>query len=97
MVTPDGDIIDVRSAEGTFDRAESKLILTGGLRAAHSNGFVLAAPGGSADLDANTAETDGSTLITGPEIKLTAGKANIDGTTEVVVFSQGVKLIYTPE
>lgn len=97
MVTPEGDVIDVRSAEGSFDRSVSVLTLTGGLRAAHSSGFVMAAPGGRADLDANTAETEGSTLVTGPEIKLTAGKATIDGTSEVVVFSDGVKLIYTPE
>jgi lipopolysaccharide export system protein LptC len=97
MITPEGDVIDVRSAEGSFDRSVSALTLTGGLRAAHSNGFVMAAPGGRANLDANTAETDGSTLVTGPEIKLTAGKATIDGTSEVVVFSEGVKLIYTPE
>lgn len=98
---PDGLRIDLRGAEGTLDNDARTVRVEGGLRLARSDGFTLSTEGAEARLDGLAGHTTGEAIILGPGVTLNAGRAEVifdtETSTQRIVFTQGVKLIYTPQ
>jgi lipopolysaccharide export system protein LptC len=99
IVQPDGIQIDFRGAEGVMDNASRTLRIDGGLRLSRTDGFTLSARGAEVALDGQWAETTSDVIVLGPGLTLSAGRAvmrpDADSGAREVVFTDGVKLVYT--
>ena len=101
IVQLDGVQIDIRGAEGVMDNPRGMLRLEGGVRLSRTDGFTLSAEGAEVQLDGQWAETTSDVIVLGPGLTLSAGRAVMkpddkSGAREVV-FTDGVKLVYTPQ
>jgi len=101
VMQTDGVQIDIRGAAGAMDNAARMVQITGGLRLSRTDGYTLSTEGAEASLDGQRGETTGEVIVLGPGITLTAGKAQLvpDPATGArqVVFTDGVKLVYTAQ
>ncbi|WP_424967190.1 MULTISPECIES: hypothetical protein [unclassified Dinoroseobacter] len=97
----DGLQVDIRAARGVVDNATDTVRVEGGLRLSRTDGFVLSAEGAEARLDGQTAQSRGDVIVLGPGITLNAGSAEYRRDPESgaaqLLFTQGVKLVYTPQ
>lgn len=101
IIQLDGIQIDIRGAEGVMDSDTRTIRIEGGLRLARTDGFTLSTEGAEARLDGQWAETTSDVIVLGPGLTLSAGRAVVEpdpvsGGREVV-FTDGVKLVYTPQ
>lgn len=99
VVQLDGIQIDIRGAEGVMDNTRRTIRIEGGLRLSRTDGFTLSTDGAEASLDGQRAETTGDVIVLGPGLTLSAGRALMQPDPETgsreVVFTDGVKLVYT--
>lgn len=100
LLDESGEQIVINAGEGALDAAEERAIGGQGLQITHSDGFVMKSWSGWALLDGTRAETDGAVTVTMDKIDLAAGRMifrqNPDGSDQLLVFTDGVKLVYGP-
>ncbi len=99
--TPDGATIDITAADALIDGSENKIDLTGGVKLVTSTNYTIHTPGLAAAMDATHIQSKGRITAEGPLGNLSAGQATITQTppnsgTYLLVFQDGVKLIYDP-
>lgn len=100
MNAPDGVAIDVTAIEGEIDgRAEIARFL-GLARVITSNGYELETNGLIADLKSGVVTSDGVLEVRAPFGAIAAGQVRFDfaeGDGQQMLFTGGVKLLYTPQ
>jgi lipopolysaccharide export system protein LptC len=101
MTTASGDEITFDGGVAMIDQNEKIATVQDGLRIVHSDGYILTAKGGFTQFDGTEAMSEGDVVMKGPGITVTAGRAELrpePGTeSQVVVFSGGVRVLYTPQ
>jgi len=100
--TPDGARVDIEAAHAVVDGAASVLTLSGGVVVTTSTDYRIEAAGLVTKMDRAEMESEGAVQATGPLGTLDAGQASIapadgDASTYLLVFKDGVKLIYVPK
>jgi lipopolysaccharide export system protein LptC len=100
--TPDGARVDIEAAEAVVVGAASVLTLSGGVVVTTSTDYRIEATGLVTKMDRAEMESEGAVQATGPLGTLDAGQARIapadgDASTYLLVFKDGVKLIYVPK
>lgn len=98
---PDGLRIDLSAAEGRIDEASGRMSLTGNVRIVTSTGYRMTTPGLDSALDRTELHSAGTVRAEAPYGTIDAGNmvirhedAGIPG--YVLLFNEGVKLIYEP-
>lgn len=98
---PSGTTIHISSPEGTIDMAANLALLQGGTRLESSIGYTVESSDIVARYDMVRVTTGGQVEATGPGGRITAGAMGLerDAATGayVLVFKDGVRLIYDPE
>lgn len=99
--TPDGQGLDVSSTTGAIDTGDGLARLSGDVTFVTTTGYQMETETMFADLDNTRVESAGAVEGDGPPGHLTAGKMILtprEGETGryVLVFNEGVKLIYRP-
>ncbi|MEE9427657.1 MAG: LPS export ABC transporter periplasmic protein LptC [Paracoccaceae bacterium] len=101
--TPDGGKVDITATTGILDNTERTASLSGGVSLITSNGYTITTDAIIANLETAAISTDGSILANGPLGHVSAGKLILQQktipdteNTYELVFTEGVKLIYTP-
>ncbi len=101
MDAPDGTTLRITSGTSLLDTVAQTARLDGLSRVITSNGYTMETNGLSADLNSGEVVSDGRLAIQAPFGDLTAGKVRIrtspDGTGQQMVFTDGVRLLYTPQ
>jgi len=99
--TADGIRIDIRAGMGEVDTAARTARLTGLARVETSNGFEMETSAITANLSTGRITSDGALEVQTPFGSLTAGQLVIGipagGTGQVMLFQNGVRLIYVPQ
>jgi len=100
--TPDGVRTEISAELGMIDNAAGTVLLQGAVQLMTTLGYRVETSAISASLDRTSVMTDGQISATGPLGALTAGKmelvlADPASNTYVLMFTQGVKLVYDPE
>ncbi len=102
---PSGELIRVTARRGSVDSLAKTAELSDGITLETSDGYVAKSDGLSFALDRLKVESHGAITATGPQVNITAGAMSIHldetrGSEEspgyLLVFKNGVKLIYTP-
>jgi lipopolysaccharide export system protein LptC len=97
----DGTTLNVTSGVSILDQSNQTARLNGLSRVTTSSGYTMETVGISADLRTGEIVSDGPLEVRAPFGELSAGKVRIavskDGTGQQMVFTQGVRLLYTPE
>lgn len=97
----DGTTLQVTSGVSILNSAAKTARLNGLSRVTTSNGYSMETVGISADLRTGEIVSDGPLEVQAPFGELSAGKVRIavskDGTGQQMVFTQGVRLLYTPQ
>ena len=97
----DGTQIDLNSGGGEIDNDTQVARLTGLTHLETSNGYQMETGGVTADLTTGRIVTDGALEVQAPFGSLTAGQLIIEtpdtGTGQVMLFQNGVRLVYTPQ
>lgn len=98
METPDGGVTDLVAGVGRMDAEAGKVVLSDGVVLTSSTGYVVEMAGVSMATDRTALDSDGAVQAVGPLGTLNAGTLHIgmSGTGYVVVFKDGVRLIYQP-
>lgn len=98
LETPDGVTTDLSASDGALDAAAGLLTLTGDVRIAASNGYVILTDELTAALDRTLIDSPGAVAATAPMGRIDAGAMHMttEGDDYVVVFNGGVKLVYEP-
>ncbi|WP_245875407.1 LPS export ABC transporter periplasmic protein LptC [Tabrizicola aquatica] len=99
--TPDGGQTELRAASAVMDKAGKQVVLSGGVRVTTNSGYQLDTAEIVAKLDRTGLESRGEVQATGPAGKIVAGGMTLgqDNRTPgayVLVFTQGVRLLYQP-
>lgn len=101
VTAADGSDIKITAIEGEINGANKVARLLGLARLETSNGYTMETNGLTADLTSGVIQSDGALEIRAPYGRITAGKvtfqASKDNTGQQMLFTQGVKLIYTPQ
>lgn len=95
----DGTQATIRSDTGVVDTTEWFTRLTGGVAMTTSDGFRISTNEIITALDRTDIKASGAVQVESPLGELSAGQMQITGDAEkghVLVFNQGVKLIYRP-
>lgn len=100
--TPDGAQVDIEAANALVDGGASLLTMSGGVVVTTSTEYRIDTKGLTSKLDRTELESDGAVRATGPLGTLDAGQARIapaegDASTYLLVFKDGVKLVYVPK
>jgi lipopolysaccharide export system protein LptC len=101
LATPDGATTTVEAATLALDTAAGVARMAGGVTVASSSGYRLTTDSLTAALDRTRLESGGAVQATGPMGDLAAGSLTLTEAPEqpgayVLVFKDGVKLIYQP-
>ena len=98
LETPDGVVTDLVAGAGQIDAVAGRMALSGGVVLTSSTGYVIKMAGVSVATDRTALDSDGAVTAVGPLGTLDAGSLHIgkSDTGYVVVFKDGVKLIYLP-
>lgn len=101
LTTPDGVLTELRAATAEIDRAERMIVLSGGVTVSTGSGYRMDAAEVMARLDRSGLESRGAVTATGPAGDLEAGgmvlsQDNGRPGAYVLVFNQGVRLVYRP-
>ncbi len=99
--TPTGLRIDVTATSGRIDPDAGNLTLRDGVTIRTSSGYEMTTRGLDAALDRTRMISEGAVTATGPLGRIDAGQMEMrrsaDGTDDyVLIFNQGVKLLYDP-
>ncbi|MBT8413000.1 MAG: hypothetical protein KJO30_01615, partial [Boseongicola sp.] len=98
---PGGTTIRITSPEGTIDMAAEVALLQGGARFESSNGYSVESMDIVARYNEVRVATGGAVTATGPGGDITAGTMGLERDPEtgayVLVFKDGVRLIYDPQ
>lgn len=99
--TPDGARTELRAATAVVDDAARQVVLSGGVNVTTSSGYVLETPEVAARLDRSGLESRGEVRAKGPAGEIVAGgmtlsQDNRTPGTYLLVFTQGVRLVYLP-
>ena len=98
---PNGTTIGITSPEGTIDLAAKVALLQGGTRLESSAGYTVESANIVARYDEIRVATGGAVEATGPGGRITAGamglERNVADGSYVLVFKDGVRLIYEPQ
>ena len=101
MANPGGSTLDVTGVKGELDGRTRTARFSGLVRLETSTGYVMETNGLTVTLDTGTAVSDGLLEIRAPFGRLTAGQVTFqaDGTDtgHQMLFTDGVKLVYTPQ
>jgi lipopolysaccharide export system protein LptC len=102
LITPDGGRTDVTAATASINTESQQAVLEGKVEILTSTGYVITADRLITALDQTMLESDGPVQATGPVGRLDAGQMSLteDSTakgTYLLVFKNGVKLVYLPE
>ncbi|MCI2394621.1 LPS export ABC transporter periplasmic protein LptC [Aliiroseovarius sediminis] len=100
--TPDGGAVDINAATAVINGASNRVDLAGGVTLVTSTDYHITTDQLSTAMDSTHAATNGPVTADGPMGHLTAGQAEItregeDNDTYLLVFKDGVKLIYQPQ
>jgi lipopolysaccharide export system protein LptC len=97
----DGTTMNITSGMSVLDNKTNTVRLNGLSRVTTSTGYTMETTGISADLRTGEIISDGPLEVHAPFGELSAGKVQIttssDGTGQQMLFTQGVRLLYTPE
>ncbi|AGI69991.1 hypothetical protein OAN307_c46420 [Octadecabacter antarcticus 307] len=97
----DGIHINIRAGQGEINNATRIARLTGLARVETSNGYEMETAGITANLTTGQIISDGALEVQAPFGSLTAGQMTIEtpegGTGQVMLFQNGVRLVYTPQ
>ncbi len=98
---PEGLGVDIRAGRGQIDARSRVAELDGLARLTTSNGYTMETIGLTADLNMGEITSHGALEIHAPFGQLTAGQVKITlsetAQGQQMLFTQGVKLIYTPQ
>ena len=99
---PDRGSIMIRSPDGSVDADTGVASLTGGALLQSSTGYRVETEAITASLKEATARADSEVKATGPVGRLTAGAMELmrqhdDNASYLLVFKNGVRLIYEPK
>ncbi|SHJ00494.1 hypothetical protein [Wenxinia saemankumensis] len=97
MDMADGRRIEMRADAGTFDDAARRAALTGLARVVTSDGFEMETSGLEADLAAGEIRSTGPLEVQAPFGALTAARMSAGTDGGPLLFSGGVRLVYTPD
>lgn len=102
ILTASGFGYTVRAESGTIDRERNLTTLDDGVRIETSNGYVITTNVATIQTDSSQLDTPGPVEASGPLGQLRAGSLRMTGDVEtgenvVVVFKDGVQLLYTPD
>ena len=101
MENPDGTSIEVTTTNGELNGSAKIARFLGLARVETSTGYAMETNGITAALDTGVIASDGHLEIHAPFGTLTAGKVTFqmarDGAGQQMLFTNGVKLIYTPQ
>lgn len=97
----DGTDLNITSGTSMIDSLAQTARLEGLSRVITSSGYTMETNGLSADLKTGEIVSDGQLAVQTPFGELTAGKVRIlasaDGIGQQMVFTNGVRLLYTPD
>lgn len=97
----DGTDLNITSGTSIIDNLAQTARLEGLSRVITSSGYTMETNGLSADLKTGEIVSDGQLAVQTPFGELTAGKVRIlataDGNGQQMVFTNGVRLLYTPD
>jgi lipopolysaccharide export system protein LptC len=101
LATPDGGRTELHAAEAELQRAEARILLSGGVTVSTDTGYRLETPEVLARTDRSRLESRGAVTATGPAGDLQAGGMVLSEQPEapgtyLLVFNQGVRLVYRP-
>ena len=98
LETPDGGVTELVAGAGQFDSLAGKVVLSDGVILTSSTGYVMEMSGVSVATDRTALDSEGAVQAVGPLGTLTAGALHVgmSGAAYVVVFTDGVKLVYQP-
>ena len=101
LKTPDGSLTTLHSAAAEIDQAQRRLILSGGVTITTDTGYRMETPEVLARMDRSGLESRGQVTATGPAGDLNSGgmvltQDNQTPGSYVLVFNQGVRLVYRP-
>jgi lipopolysaccharide export system protein LptC len=99
LTTADGVTWRAEAAEARLDQGARLVVLSGGVVIASSDGWQAEAAAVAAALDRTHAEpTGGPVTVTGPAGRIDAGRMRVErgAAGDVLVFKDGVKLLYAP-
>jgi len=102
--TAGGNEIDIVAANGTVNTDVQEVTLDGGVLLTTADGYRIETQHLRALLDATELATDGPIVADGPLGRITAGDMTVTNTKDaqngddfLLVFKDGVKLVYTPQ
>ena len=100
--TPDGAQVTITAAEADIDGGDNRIDLSGGVSLHTSTDYLISSETLTTTMDSTYVASNGPVEATGPMGDLSAGDAVIsraEGTDGgyVLVFKDGVKLIYDPK
>ena len=98
----DGSHTEISAAEGQIDTAAGQAVLEGGVLVTTSTGYRITTESLTTALDRTFVSTAGAVTAQGPLGQLDAGQMQLEETGDVpgqylLVFKNGVKLVYDPE
>ena len=97
---PDGSTVRVTAIEGEINNDQQIARLLGLARLQTSTGYTMETNGLTANLETGEIVSDGALEVRAPFGALTAGKVSFHGaaddTGRQMVFTNGVRLVYTP-
>ncbi|WP_424943501.1 hypothetical protein [Aliiroseovarius crassostreae] len=99
--TPDGATVDIQASDAMIDGAANMIDLTGDVTLITSTNYTIRTPGLATAMDATHIRSSGAVTAEGPLGNLSAGQATItqqpaNTGTYLLVFKDGVKLVYDP-
>ena len=99
---PGGGTAQLTATEGTLDASARRATLSGGVVIDTPAGYRVEAEGLKAALDRTDLRSTGPVIATGPPGRLSAGAMELstapeDGGGYLLVFKDGVKLVYDPK
>ncbi len=101
MDNADGSNVEITATMGEIDGRAGIVSLLGLARLVTSSGYEMETNGLTADLDTGLVTTDGLLEIHAPFGQLTAGKVTFqmasEGISQEMLFTDGVRLLYTPQ
>lgn len=99
--TPDGGHSELTAGNAVLNNNAKEIVLSGGVTLSSSTGYQLVTETLAARLDRTALESRAPVFASGPAGDLQAGamhlrQDNREGTTYLLVFNQGVRLLYQP-
>ena len=95
--TPGGERVDITASRGIFNGRTAVVNLTGLARLVTTTGYEVDSAGLAADLRAGSVVSHGALAARAPFGALEAGAMQMQDGGDVMVFNEGVRLLYQPQ